>query len=1034
MVRDGRGLWVLVCGLATALCAGVGCGEDKTTESYMDLGWTGAPDADAEADAPGAETDAAPDSAPDVATDAEPGDGPGPDAPPPDASSPDVSGDAGHGTLRLAVRDPVHNPIEGASVTVGGVTAQTDPDGLATIADVRAGEVVALVQADKFANATTTATLAADGQLTRTIFLAGRATPEQVKVPAGKPFVVAGVTVEVPEQAFIDPEGQPVPQEAVRVSVAALAPDQGLLLPASLYGASAGGEDSPLAALVAVEITFTAQGRELQLGPGKTLTIAVPLEPNAAPAVGAALAGWRLDEDAGAWLEEAVGTVELDAHGAPRWAVELGHLSWWAAAAPAPAEACVDVTVTADGAPAVGVTVTGVGNGYLGLNTADTDGAGRACVAVRSAAEATLAVHHPELLLAEPHARVGGASAACGEGCDTASLELFSPGHCVQGRVTNPGGGPAVGVTVKLGSGPGQRTVWTDADGDYCGAVGGGGPVSVVAASPRSQATASVVPAAGGCGAGACAVADLTLNAQIVAACDGLPNGPQCNPGGGCLWDGVCLGGACVGVTAVDCDDSDSCTLDLCGLGSSACQYKAIPGCGDDLDLDGVADDKDNCPSEPNAGQADLDGDGAGDACDADTDGDGDPNATDCEPLDAGVSAGAPESCNGADDDCDGATDETHPDLDGDGLADCVDADRDGDGVDDTADNCPVTPNPGQQDADSDDKGDACAADSDGDSDPDTTDCEPGNGAVHHGAVEVCNGDDDNCSGLVDEGFADLDGDGKADCVDGDIDSDGIPNNSDVCPGVPDAAQVDTDSDGVGDACDDDDDGDGDPDANDCRPLDPTFGHGAPELCNGADDDCDGETDEGASASCSEGGPCVAGACEPPAECASALECDDGEVCTDDVCDRAVCVHSVFPGCLPIGCSKIMACILACTSGDGCFGSCMEAQNATARKLFDDWASCIGAECGGFSDEACLRQVSQGPCAEAKAACMGPDEDGDGFGELEDCDNGNGEVHPGAAETCNAVDDDCDGETDETNAVCPSGQVCADGVCQPKSP
>jgi hypothetical protein len=46
-----------------------------------------------------------------------------------------------------------------------------------------------------------------------------------------------------------------------------------------------------------------------------------------------------------------------------------------------------------------------------------------------------------------------------------------------------------------------------------------------------------------------------------------------------------------------------------------------------------------------------------------------------------------------------------------------------------------------------------------------------------------------------------------------------------------------------------DSDGDGDPDDSDCAPDDPSIHHGAAELCNGIDDDCDGvlgdgETDE----------------------------------------------------------------------------------------------------------------------------------------------------------------------------------------------
>jgi PKD repeat protein len=42
-----------------------------------------------------------------------------------------------------------------------------------------------------------------------------------------------------------------------------------------------------------------------------------------------------------------------------------------------------------------------------------------------------------------------------------------------------------------------------------------------------------------------------------------------------------------------------------------------------------------------------------------------------------------------------------------------------------------------------------------------------------------------------------------------------------------------------------------------------------------------------------------------------------------------------------------------------------------------------------------------------------PDIDGDGFCEPEDCDDNNSARHPNAAELCNGIDDDCDGEVDE---------------------
>ncbi len=43
-----------------------------------------------------------------------------------------------------------------------------------------------------------------------------------------------------------------------------------------------------------------------------------------------------------------------------------------------------------------------------------------------------------------------------------------------------------------------------------------------------------------------------------------------------------------------------------------------------------------------------------------------------------------------------------------------------------------------------------------------------------------------------------------------------------------------------------------------------------------------------------------------------------------------------------------------------------------------------------------------------------PDTDGDGFNTCNgDCSENNGSVYPGATETCNNVDDDCNGKVDE---------------------
>jgi len=62
----------------------------------------------------------------------------------------------------------------------------------------------------------------------------------------------------------------------------------------------------------------------------------------------------------------------------------------------------------------------------------------------------------------------------------------------------------------------------------------------------------------------------------------------------------------------------------------SSASMPATTACpGGDSDGDGVADEEDNCPDDPNAYQLDLDADTLGDACDPDVDEDGTPNASD---------------------------------------------------------------------------------------------------------------------------------------------------------------------------------------------------------------------------------------------------------------------------------------------------------------------------------------------------------------------------------------------------------------------
>ena len=123
------------------------------------------------------------------------------------------------------------------------------------------------------------------------------------------------------------------------------------------------------------------------------------------------------------------------------------------------------------------------------------------------------------------------------------------------------------------------------------------------------------------------------------------------------------------------------------------------------------------------------------------------------------------------------------------------------------------------------DTGISYAVDADGDGHASTgtggDDCDDANPSIHSGAVEVCDGVDQDCDGVVDDNAVD------APTWFGDTDADGYGEAADplsACT-APDGYVAD---------------------GTDCDDTDPAVHPGADEVCDGVDQDCDGVVDDNA--------------------------------------------------------------------------------------------------------------------------------------------------------------------------------------------
>jgi hypothetical protein len=532
----------------------------------------------------------------------------------------------------------------------------------------------------------------------------------------------------------------------------------------------------------------------------------------------------------------------------------------------------------------------------------------------------------------------------------------------------------------------------------------------------------------------------------------------------------------------LDCDDADA-----------SVNPDAVETCdGIDNDCDGLTDDEDAGVTGTRTWYTDADGDGFGnldssrEACDA-------PSGmvasgTDCNDFDVSFYPGADESdcTDPADYNCDGSV--GYADEDGDGFAACEECDDSVAAISPLATEiCDGADNDCDGTVDEDDAVDAASWYADGDSDgfgdattsveacaapsghvSDDTDCDDTLADVNPDADETCDGIDNDCDALVDDADPSLTG-GTVFYGDSDGDGYGGQQYQQTACAAPAGFVSNTD---------------------DCDDLDANSHPGGSEICDGADNDCDTEVDEGVGATWYEdsdgdgygNGSVSQQSCDAPTGYVSnSSDCDDFsattspasfEVCdgVDNDCDGTADEDAINATPFYIdadgdGFGSLISSTTACTEptghvsnasdcddsdaalnpldgdGDGastCAGDCDDTDSALniLDSDGDGYTLCDG-DCDDADSSLELADVDgdgsttcDGDCDDADSTRESADVDGDGFSTCDDdCNDGDASIQPGATEVCDGVDNDCDSLVDPPT-VYGSGATCAGSSCQ----
>ncbi|MCP3682440.1 MAG: hypothetical protein GY861_07080 [bacterium] len=275
----------------------------------------------------------------------------------------------------------------------------------------------------------------------------------------------------------------------------------------------------------------------------------------------------------------------------------------------------------------------------------------------------------------------------------------------------------------------------------------------------------------------------------------------------------------------------------------------------------------------------------------------------------------------------------------------------------------------------------------------DGDDCDDINDTINPGATEICDGADNNCDSVADEGL-DNDGDNIANCFDT-CQEDFNPDNSDI------------DEDGAGDVCD-------------VCPFD-------------AGDACD-VTEAAASNVDESGGTIISDSSNVEIDVQANALSEDTSISVTGVTETSETDIATFQ--LQTGVEAV-----SLIYSFGPEGVNFADPYVTITLRYDDsgidegnidiyffnsatetWEA-QGASCDTIANE-CELTVTHFSDYIVGAFI---DSDGDGYSSVLDCDDSDAEVYPGASDVCDGIDNDCDEDIDEDYVSTPT--TCGIGAC-----